>query len=94
MQIELIAFLGFLSLLLIVLAELRSAFIMLGVIGCLLLIPLAFAIYLTGVEYQDGVEETINEIIEQNIPINLTNYTFSQTDDTYKKIEEIYSAVL
>lgn len=71
MQIELIMFWGFISLLLIVLAELRADFRMLGVIGCILLIPLAIGIILNGVEYNSGVQEI--ETIIDNVPINLSS---------------------
>jgi len=71
MQIELIVFWGFISLLLIVLAELRADFRMLGVIGCILLVPLAFGILTTGIEYNTGVQEI--ETVVDNTPINLTS---------------------
>jgi hypothetical protein len=59
MQIEIMAFWGFLCLILIGFAELQPKLRMLGFVGCLLLIPLAFWIWDSGIEIQSGQTTTI-----------------------------------
>jgi hypothetical protein len=77
MQIEIMAFWGFFCLTLIGLAEFRSDFRILGVIGCMLLVPMAFWIWDSGVEVQTGT--TTTTLTVQNTTLSGTTIISNDT---------------
>lgn len=75
MLLEVVAFWGFISLFLIGLAELHIDFRMLGVIGSMLLIPMAFWVWSSGVEVQTGEVKTITGLDTMSEVRNLTGFS-------------------
>ena len=89
MQAEMVAFWGFICLLLIALAEFKRDFVLLGVIGCLLLVPLAFWVWTDGIEIQTGQITTITTV--QNTTLSGSTTTGSETDtNSYLKLSRPY----
>jgi len=100
MPLEILVFWGLLCLVFIFLAELRPQFRIMGILGSIMLIPLAFWVWTTGVEIQTGQLTTITETTNTTINGSLITGTDTNTKTltpitfTYFDIGPLLSLIL
>lgn len=84
---------GLVCCVLIVVAELKPSFKVVGVLGCLLLIPLALMIMASGIEVQTGQITTVSEI--QNVTLTSTTITGNGADNVvYSRLYPTFENVI
>jgi len=84
---------GLVCCVLIIVAELKPSFKVIGVLGCLLLIPLALLVMTSGVEVQTGQITTINTT--QNVSLTSTTLKGNGSDtQVFSRLYPTFESVI